>query len=691
MSQRRIQDKTKTNEERRLDEKKEEYEIESDGVKAKVRIGEKEEEFVLLYKVERPQVSKGTESLIENLKDRVISKVNFSREEFVDADQLEKVKQKFRDQAETEIDKQLPELNQKSKEMLLGNLLHEMVGLGDIELLLADPNLEELVVNSSQEPVWVYHRKYGWTKSNITFESEDEIYHYSAEIARRVGKNISSLNPLLDAQLSTGDRTNATLEPISTQGNTITIRKFARDPWTITDFIENGTITKEVAAFLWLCLQYEMSMIVSGGTGSGKTSLLNVLLPFIPPNQRIISIEDTREIQLPEFLHWVPMTTRQANQEGEGGVSMLDLLVNSLRMRPDRILVGEIREKRQAEVLFEAMHTGHSVYSTLHADTAEQTVNRLTNKPINVPEQMVQSVDVNVVMFRDRRRNFRRVFEVAEVSQTGYKRGGQGAELGASVIYDWKSDEDEIEKEREPDQIFEKLKMHTGYSREEIQENIEDKKKVLQWMMDNEVNNVEPVGKIIAEYYDSPEKVVEMAENGEDPEEIIIKDRDDKGEIEQQIEEEIDETSQRVEQEKEKSEEDGNLQQTEQIKEDSEDQDEFDNILEGLQEAKQAKKERDQQIQQQQEEEPEDSQEEDDSDLEEKEYEEHQESETHEGPENSEEQTENDNEESKAVKDSQNEEKTKKNEESDEDDSDFSERVNELRDKMDDIQDEDEQ
>ncbi|PSH00828.1 MAG: CpaF family protein, partial [Nanohaloarchaea archaeon SW_7_46_7] len=216
---------------------------------------------------------------------------------------------------------------------------------------------------------------------------------------------------------------NSTIQPISTHGNTITIRKFARDPWTVIDFIKNGTINKEVAAFLWLCLQYELSVLVSGGTGAGKTSLLNILMPFIPPSQRIISIEDTREVQLPEFLHWVPLTTREANPEGKGEISMLDLLVNSLRMRPDRILVGEIRKKRQAEVLFEAMHTGHSVYSTIHADTAEQTVQRLLNPPIDVAEQMVKSVDVNVVMFRERRRNFRRVFQVAEVTKSGYKRG----------------------------------------------------------------------------------------------------------------------------------------------------------------------------------------------------------------------------------------------------------------------------
>lgn len=505
----------------RLDEKKEEYEVESDGVRAKISIGESKGEFVLVYNVETPEIKAGTQNLLKDLKDRVISNVNFSREEFVDKDEIEKVKEKFRKQADEEITKELPDLDHKSKKMLLGNLLHEMVGLGDIELLLADPNLEELVVNNSEEPIWVYHREYGWIKSNIMFESENEIYHYSSEIARRAGKSISGLNPLLDAQLSTGDRTNATLEPISTQGNTITIRKFARDPWTITDFIENETITKDVAAFLWLCIQYEMSIIVSGGTGSGKTSLLNVLLPFIPPSQRIISIEDTREISLPEFLHWVPMTTRQANQEGEGNVSMLDLLVNSLRMRPDRILVGEIRKKRQAEVLFEAMHTGHSVYSTLHADTAEQTVQRLTNKPINVPEQMVNSVDLNVVMFRDRRRNFRRVFQVAEVAQTGYRRGGEGTELGANTIYEWDSQEDEINKQRESDQIFKKLKMHTGYTREEIEENISEKEDILQWMLNNNINDVDTVGKIVAKYYSDPEEIIKMAKEGEDPDRLL--------------------------------------------------------------------------------------------------------------------------------------------------------------------------
>lgn len=503
-----------------LDEVHQTYKVEADQVPAKIMIGDKDDEYVPIYFINRPEISLGTEAFIDNVRQKVIENVQLTREEFTDSDEIEMVKNKFSQEIENQLDDLLPEADERATEILVGNLIHEMVGLGDIEILLSDPRLEELVVNSADEPTWVYHQEHGWLKSNLTFEDEEEIYNYSSEIARRVGKNISSLDPLLDAHLPTGDRVNSTIQPISTHGNTITIRKFARDPWTIIDFIKNGTINKEVAAFLWLCMQYELSVLVSGGTGAGKTSLLNVLMPFIPPSQRVISIEDTREVQLPDFLHWVPLTTREANPEGKGEISMLDLLVNSLRMRPDRILVGEIRKKRQAEVLFEAMHTGHSVYSTLHADTAEQTVQRLLNPPIDVAEQMVKSVDVNVVMFRERRRNFRRVFQVAEVSKSGYKRGGS-TELGANVIYAWDSEDDEIKKERDSSEIVEKLKLHTGMDRGEIFDNIDKKQEVLQWLVDNDTTDVDDVGKIIALYYSDPEKVIEMAENNDDPQTIV--------------------------------------------------------------------------------------------------------------------------------------------------------------------------
>ena len=218
-------------------------------------------------------------------------------------------------------------------------------------------------------------------------KNEEMIYDYASMIARKVGRQINVLNPMLDAHLPTGDRVNSTVFPISQFGNTLTIRKFSKNPWTITNLIRSKTVSPEVAALIWICIQNELSLIVSGGTGSGKTSFLNAMAGLIPANQRIISIEDTRELTLPSFLHWIPMNTREANPEGKGEVTMLDLMVNALRQRPDRILVGEIRRQREAEILFEAMHTGHSVYATLHADNSEQTISRLLNPPINIPKR----------------------------------------------------------------------------------------------------------------------------------------------------------------------------------------------------------------------------------------------------------------------------------------------------------------
>lgn len=497
----------------------EEYSVNADGVPAHVTIVDSEDQFVLNYNVNRPEIKTATEAVMSELKEKIVKRVDLSTEEFVNAREIESVRQKFRDRALELIEEELPETSEDARNILIGNLIHEMLGLGDIELLLNDKHLEEIVINSADEPAWVYHQEKGWLKSDIEFQDEDQVKNYASDIGRRVGKNISSLHPLLDAHLPSGDRVNATLYPISTQGNTITIRKFARDPWTITDFIENGTVDKEVASFLWLAMQYEMNLLVSGGTGAGKTSMLNVLMPFIPPDQRVLSIEDTREVSLPKFLHWVPLTTREPNPEGKGGVSMLDLLVNSLRMRPDRILVGEVRKKRQAEVLFEAMHTGHTVYSTLHADTAAQTIRRLTNPPIDVPEMMVEAVDLNLVMFRDRRRNFRRALELAEIELMDEN------EISTNIIYEWQSREDEFERKGRGRSLFENLTMHTGMTTDEIKEDLEDKKKILDWMIEEEVNDVDTVGQVVAEYYSDSETVISKVEDGKNFEDVVT-DRD---------------------------------------------------------------------------------------------------------------------------------------------------------------------
>ena len=361
----------------------------------------------------------------------------------------------------------------------------------------------------------MYHKKYGWLKTNIVIESEADIQNYASIIARRVGKQITILNPLLDAHLVSGDRANATLQPISTRGNTITIRRFRRDPWTVTDFINSKTASSEAMALIWLAIEYEMNILVSGGTGSGKTSFLNVCMPFIQPNQRILSIEDTRELQLPDYLHWVPMTTREPNPEGKGGVLMLDLLVNSLRMRPDRIIVGEVRRQREAEVMFEAMHTGHSVYTTVHANTASETIRRLVNPPIEIPTTMLDAVHLNVVMFRNRRLGARRMLQLAEfVSE---KSGETEETLKPNILYRWRPAGDTIEKYSESLRLFDELNLHTGLSPAELNRELKLKKAILDWMVKFGIRDINEVGRVMAQYYMTPEDVIKAVLENKKP------------------------------------------------------------------------------------------------------------------------------------------------------------------------------
>ncbi len=453
---------------------------------------------VLIYEVKKPELTHTTQLLLDDVRNSLLKDVKIAAHEMFDAAYIEKTHKDFTKKSEDLIKQKLPTLKKDDQNRLVCNLICDMLGLGDLEIPLNDENLEEIVVNTSKEPLWVYHKERGWLKTNIRVPSEKDIQNYASIISRRIGRQITNLSPLLDAHLITGDRANATLFPISTKGNTITIRKFRRKPWTITDFIRNETLNFEVAAFLWLAIEYELNMIIAGGTSSGKTALLNSLMPFIQPNHRIVSIEDTREIQIPDFMHWVPMTTREPNAEGKGEVGMLDLMINSLRMRPDRIIVGEIRRGDQAEVLFEAMHTGHSVYATLHADTADQVIRRMTNPPINIPDVMMEALHLIVVQHRDRRKGIRRTFQVAEVLPVG--ESGSSITTKLNILYRLRPDGTIVTQDPSV-RVFDTLRMHTGMTDKEMLKDIEEKMYVLEYLVKNNINDVNLVGKHIADYY----------------------------------------------------------------------------------------------------------------------------------------------------------------------------------------------
>ncbi len=479
------------------------YKISTLGVPAEVAILRKSNELIDIYELRHAKLKEATRVALGFLKQRIVESVPVKLSELLDPRESENIKRRVEEKARDIVKHEFGELLPREEDVLVAKLVQEMLGLGELELLLSDENLEEIVVNSAHEPVWVYHKQFGWLKSNVTLQNEEQILNYSSIIARKVGKQITNLSPLMDAHLLSGDRVNATLFPISTKGNSITIRKFAKDPWTIVSLVDTNTVNLEVAALCWLATQYELNVLIGGGTASGKTSLLNAILAFTPPNQRVVSLEDTRELVLHDFLHWTPMATRQPNPEGKGGVELLDLMVNSLRMRPDRIVLGEIRRQQEAEVLFEAMHTGHAVYSTVHADDVAQVKNRLVNPPINLPESVLSALHLVIVQYRQRRSGIRRTFQVAEVVP---KANG----VSFNVAYSWDARQDKLINVSKLSQVMNYLSLHTGWTEKEINADLVDKSGIIASMAKHKVFKIEEVGRISAEYYRNPQMILDL-------------------------------------------------------------------------------------------------------------------------------------------------------------------------------------
>jgi flagellar protein FlaI len=390
-----------------------------------VKIYEDEKSKIKYYEVPVPEPNSSERTIINILKEAATRVMSISPYKIKDPIQRKaKYKQKVMEIIEFSESLNIP---REKWDHYAEAVVREMVGYGLLDYLLKDDNLEEIMVINKDHPVYVFHRECGMCITNIRFSSEDEIKDIATKIAREVGRRVDINSPLLDARLPDGSRVNVTIPPISVDGTTITIRKFRKSPFSIIDLIKNKTLSSFAAAFLWLAVDgygYKAAnILVSGGTGGGKTTTLNVLASFIPDDERIVTIEDTAELNL--FLnHWVRLESRPPNIEGEGEITMDILTKHSLRMRPDRIVVGEVRHK-EAYTLFTAMNTGHDgCMGTLHANDAEETIVRVISPPMNVPEIMVSALDLIIVQNRlhTPKGLVRRVVEISEiVSKPGEK------------------------------------------------------------------------------------------------------------------------------------------------------------------------------------------------------------------------------------------------------------------------------
>ncbi|MDO5848411.1 MAG: CpaF family protein [Methanobrevibacter sp.] len=389
--------------------------------------------------------------------------------------------------------------------------LQDLFGYGKIDPLIRDDDLEEIMIIGTNKPVFVYHRKYGMMKTNVIYRNEKEIVDLIDSIARQINRRIDQETPILDGRLADGSRVNATIPPVSADGPSVTIRKFKQDPLTIIDLINSKTISSELAAFLWVCLDglgvKSANAIISGGTSSGKTTTLNALSTFINPKERIITIEDTLELQI-YHEHVIRMETRPPNIENSGELTMDDLVKNSLRQRPDKIIVGEVRGK-EAITLFTALNTGHSGIGTLHANDARETITRLTNKPMDVPKIMVSAIDFIIMQNRIYQPNgvsYRRISEVAEIA------GVEEGTIQLNKLFRWNPQNDEIENVGIASKTIANIAKTSGKNIQHIYDEINTRKIILNKMASLNIRKIEDVNSIINSYYTDKYSVFEHLE-----------------------------------------------------------------------------------------------------------------------------------------------------------------------------------
>ncbi len=409
------------------------------------------------------------------------------------------------------------EVSEESKDKIFYYLIQEFVGYGKIDILMRDDGIEDISCDGVGIPIFIYHRDYESIRTNIVFEDEEEIDSFVIKLAQICGKQLSVYEPIVDGKLPDGSRLQTTLAKTVTQSSTFTIRRFRENPLTFIDLMNNNTLSIDMVAYFWMIIEYGTSILFCGGTASGKTTTLNALSLFIPPSSKIVSIEDTREINLPHE-NWIAGTTRagfttsETHKTGKD-IDMFDLIKAALRQRPRVIIVGEVRGK-EAYTLFQAMATGHLSYSTIHASDMQTLIQRLESPPISLPRSLLTSLDVvvflNAVQMADGKVR-RRVTSVVEI----VKQDPETGRIISVTPFRWISPIEDRFEYSGGSVILDKIRRERGWSIEQLNQELENRKKVLRWLQKHNIKTYRELGKIVAEYKKDPETVLrKIDENG---------------------------------------------------------------------------------------------------------------------------------------------------------------------------------
>ena len=468
-----------------------------------------EEEGELKYRVVEPRLDSSTDEMLSQIRD--ILQRNFDID-FTDLE-TEEAEDYLEEQIDTIVNKYNISMTQEQREKIRYYARRDFAGLGKLQPLMNDTEIEDLSCDGTGIPVYAYHRnpEFGSVATNVSWDDPEKLDSFVMKLAQRCGQSISVSQPLLDGSLPDGSRVQATLSTdIARHGSNFTIRRFTEDPLTPVHMMDYETEDPRMMSYLWTLVENEKSVLVCGTTGAGKTSQLNALSLFIKPEKKIVSIEDTPELRIPHE-HWVPEVARSgfgSSVESGGEVSMDDLLKESLRQRPEYILVGEVRGE-EAYILFQQMATGHTGMSTIHADSLDMLMDRLTTNPINLSGSLIETLDLIMIIKRIRRGNkyIRRVTGLYEVDGYNERTG-----IDANQVFDWNPQTDEYHVKNDSI-ILKEIVQQSGRDEEEMRRELVNKQHILQWMQDQQIKDYREVGDILARYYSDPASLMERVEN----------------------------------------------------------------------------------------------------------------------------------------------------------------------------------
>jgi flagellar protein FlaI len=456
------------------------------------------------YIIIEPQMSRQDETNFKVIKKLLISELDISLNHIKTKKEASR---ELKNKIHYLIDKYNIEIPTRNLSKITYYAIRDFVYLGKIEPLMRDHMIEEISCDGTNVPLYIWHREFESVPTNISFENEDELNNFVQKLSYIGGKHASLANPIVDASLPDGSRINMTLgSEITKRGSTFTIRRFRADPITIIDLIRFRTISVYEAAYLWFAVENNSTMLVAGGTASGKTTLLNSLSSFIRPGQKIVSIEDTHELNL---LHenWIPAVSRQNFTDGQiGEITQYDLLRAALRQRPDIIIVGETRG-REAYTLFQAMATGHGGFSSIHADSVEATLTRLVSSPMDVPKTLIaNTLDIITLQLKLRigNQSIRRIIQISEIAGLNEKTG----EIKTHEIFKWNPNDDRHEFSGNSI-VMGKIKEKTGIDDDQITYELKKRRTALEWLTENNIRGHREVMKNILEFYSNSDRFYE--------------------------------------------------------------------------------------------------------------------------------------------------------------------------------------